>query len=336
MRHQPLLKYHLLCGVLDECDITLPAAGGMTVTSTTSEFVWPRPALADCITAMVIRDTRGCGLDQNQRFNYFPASPTPALIFMFAGDSHTVDDPDLMSRPWMAARRRSNFTFIGPQPSPIISWNPGEVYWVFIGFYPYALFAMTGLDLSSFVGFELPAEEALPQPILGVCRNFFDAVPRHGLERSFSTLEDELEIIWADARPAGTKSQRLIADWSRSVVAAAAATGSGRSTRQVQRRVKSWTGVAERDLLGFSQVQQLHLKVYEAERKGDVDWARLAAASGFADQPHMIKRVKQHTGFTPKQLYEYARCDEAFWFHRVYARMIEQYLGGSGTRTDGV
>lgn len=297
------------------------------MTSTISKFVWPRPTLADCITVMVIRDTRGCALDQTQRFNFFPASPIPAVICMFTGDSHAIDHPDQMHQPSTGARSPSRFTFVGPQPWPMISWNPGEVFGVMIGFYPYALSAMTGLGLSSFAGCVVPAEEALPQPLLQACRNFFDAVPRQGLEKSFSVLEDELEIMWADARPAGNSSPRLIADWSRSVVDRATATGSGRSTRQIQRRVKSWTGVGERDLQGFGQMQQLHFKVREATRKGDVDWAALAAASGFADQAHMIRRMKQHTGFTPKQLYDCARYDEAFWYHRLYAQIIDQYLG---------
>jgi AraC-like DNA-binding protein len=302
-------------------------AGSMTMTSPISEFVWPRPALADCVTAMVIRDTRGCGLDQTQRFNFFPASPMPVVVCIFAGDSHVIEHPDQMDRPWTGARSAGRFTFAGAQPWPIVTWNPGEVYGVMIGFYPHAFSAMTGLDLSSFTGREVPAEEALPQPILEPCRNFFDAAPREGIERSFSVLQDKIEIMWAGMRPAGTRLQRLIADWSKSLVHRAAATGSGRSTRQIQRRVKLWTGFGERDLQVFGQVQQLHFKVREATRKGDVDWAALAAASGFADQAHMIRRMKQHTGFTPKQLYESSRYDEAFWYHRLYARIIDQYLG---------
>jgi len=74
-------------------------------------------------------------------------------------------------------------------------------------------------------------------------------------------------------------------------------------------------------------MQQLHFKVREAERKGDVDWPELAAVAGFADQAHMIRRMKQYTGFTPKQLLECARYDEAFWYHRLYAQIIDQYLG---------
>jgi AraC-like DNA-binding protein len=106
----------------------------------------------------------------------------------------------------------------------------------------------------------------------------------------------------------------------------ASATGSGRSTRQIARRVKSSTGVGERDLQWFSHIRQLGFNLIDASRKGDVDWAALAAASGFADQAHMIRRLKQHTGFTPKELVDRARYDEALWIYRLNGRIIDQLL----------
>jgi AraC-like DNA-binding protein len=227
-----------------------------------------------------------------------------------------------MERPWTGTRL-SRFGFIGAQLGPRFSWNPGETYCVWIEFYPSALYAMSGLDLSSFTGRFVPAEDALAQPMLEVCRNFFDAVSREGVERSFSVLQDKIEIIWAGMRPAGTRSQRSTANWSRSLVHRAAVTGSGRGTRQIARRVKSWTGMGERDLQGFACIERLYLEVREAVHNGDVDWAALAAASGFSDQAHMIRRIKQYTGFTPKQLRESVRYDEAFWIHRLFGRMID-------------
>jgi AraC-like DNA-binding protein len=148
---------------------------------------------------------------------------------------------------------------------------------------------------------------------------------RKGVERSFSVLQDKIETMWAGVRPAGTRS-RSIAAWSRSLMHRATATGSGRSTRQIARRVKSSTGVGERDLRGFSQFQQLVFNLKNAQRKGDIDWAALAAASGFADQAHMIKRMKQLTGFTPKQLVEKIRRDEALWVYRLVSRITDKYL----------
>jgi hypothetical protein len=250
------------------------------MTSPISEFVRPRPALVGCIGPMVVRDTRGCALDKTQRFNFHPASLFPAVAWTFAGDWHVIDQPDQMERPWTGARC-PNFAFTGARLGPKISWNAGDVHAVFVAFYPDALSAMTGLDLSSFIGRTVLAEEALPQPMLEACRNIFDAVPREGVERSFSVLQDKIEIMWAGVRPAGTRS-RSTADWSRSLLHRAAATGSGRSPRQIARRVKSSTGVGERDLQGFSHIEQLSFNLIRASQKGDVDWAALAAASGFA------------------------------------------------------
>jgi AraC-like DNA-binding protein len=297
----------------------------MTMTSTISQVVWPRPALADCISGMVVRDTRGCALDQAQRFNFFPASPFPGVNWTFAGDWHLIDQPDQMERPWTGVRLPS-FSFVGARLGPTICWNPGEVYYMGIGFYPYAPSALTGIDLSSFTGRVVQAEEALAQPMLVVCRNFIDAVPFEGVEKSFSILQDKIEIMWACVRPAETWSQRLIPDWSRSLVQRAMVTGSGRSTRQIARRIKSWTGVGERDLQGFGHFQRLSHKWIEAARKGDVDFAALAADSGFADQSHMIRRWQKYTGFTPKQVQEGARYDEAFWMYRLNTRILEQLL----------
>jgi AraC-like DNA-binding protein len=301
-------------------------AGGLTVTSAISDFVVPRPALTDCLTAMIVRDTRGCALDHAQRFNFLPAWPWPIVSWMFAGDGHLIDQPDQVERPWTGARAPSRFFFYGAQLRPFITWNPAEVYVISLGFYPDAFSAMTGLDLSLFTGSAVPAEEALPQPMLEACRNFFDSVPREGVERSFSVLQDKIEVMWAGMRPAETRS-RFTADWSRNVVHRATATGSGRSTRQIARRVKSWTGVGERDLQLLGQLWRLLFNPHEgATRKGDVEWAAIAAAFGFTDQAHMIKRMKQLTGFTPKQLHESARYDEAFWYYRLIARVADEYL----------
>jgi AraC-like DNA-binding protein len=180
---------------------------------------------------------------------------------------------------------------------------------------------MTGLDLSAFTERAVPAEEALPQPMLEASRNFFDTVPREGLESSFSVHQDKIEIMWAGMRPAGPAGTgpRGWKDWGRSLVHRATVTGCGRSTRQIARRIKSWTGVGERDLQGLAHIEQLSLKWVEAARKGDIDWADLAAESGFADQAHMIRRMQQYTGFTPKQAQEGVRNDEAFWYYRLVA-----------------
>lgn len=299
------------------------------MTSPISEFIFPRPALAGFLTGMVIRDTRGCALNQNQRFNFIPAEVFSIMGRAIVGDSHLIDRPDQMEHPWTGARLPTSFFLAVPRLRPLITWNPGEVYYISMGFFPDAFSAVAGIDLSSFTGPSVPPEEALPQQMLEAFRNFFDAVPREGPERSFSVLQDKIEPMWAGkrpARPTGGSPPRTIADWSRNLTLRAAQTGSGRSPRQVARRIKSWTGVTERDLEGFVRIEQLTFKWIEAARKDHLDWATLAAESGFADQAHMIRRWKKCTGLTPRQAHESFRDDEAFWYYRLVPRIMDQYL----------
>jgi AraC-like DNA-binding protein len=293
-----------------------------TMTATTiSQIVWPRPAVTGCVFCTIVRDTRGAALDQSQRFNFFPASPLCSVAWTFAGDCHLIDQPDQMEHPWTGARLPA-LAFFGPQLGPLVSWNPGETYAITVAFYPDAFSAMTGIDLSPFKERMGPAEDILPQPILAPCRDLFDVVRREGAEKGLADLEDKIESLWADTRPAGTRPMTWIEDWSRSLVLKATRTDVGRSTRQVARRVKSWTGVSQRDLQGLGHTEQLYARLHEAIQKGDVDWAELAAASGFADQAHMIRQMRRHTGFTPEQLRKSAGSDEAFWGYRL----LEQYF----------
>ncbi|MBV8926732.1 MAG: AraC family transcriptional regulator [Bradyrhizobium sp.] len=227
-----------------------------------------------------------------------------------------------MERPWTGAKL-PRMAFSGAQLRPLITWNPGETYAIVITFYPDAFSAMTRVDLSPFTGRTVPAEEALPRSILQPCRDFFEAVPREGTERSFPMIEDKIEALWADMRPAAAPSAKWIEDWRKGVVQRAAQAGSGRSSRQIARRVKSWTGVNERDLHGLGHTEQLYARLHAALEKGDVDWAGLAAASGFADQAHMIRQIRRHTGFTPEQLRQSAASDEAFWGYRLLGQYFE-------------
>ncbi|CAH1659764.1 helix-turn-helix domain-containing protein [Chelatococcus asaccharovorans] len=289
--------------------------------TTTSRIVWPRPGMAGCVFCTIIRDTRGVTLDAAQRFNFFPAAPLCSIAWVLAGDCHLIDHPDQMEDPAMGKKVPALSVF-GPQLGPLVSWNPGETYGVSISFYPDAFSAMTGLDLSRFTGRMVEAEAVLPERMLMSCRSFADAVRRDDVENSLPALEAELQDIWAGARPAGIGAIRSIEDWSRYLLHRAAMTDLGRSTRQIARRIKSWTGVSRRDIQGLGHTEQLYAKLHEALEKDDVDWAQLAATTGFADQAHMIRQMRRHTGLTPEQLRRRAREHEAFWAYRL----LEQYF----------
>lgn len=304
--------------VLNGLDIIRSAARleDVPMTSTISQIIWPKPAAAGCVFCTMVRDTRGAALEHAERFNFFPASPFCTITCTFAGDCHWIDQADQIEHPWRGAKLPS-LAFFGAQLGPVVSWNPGETYSLATVFYPDAFSAMTGLDMSPFTGRMVSAEDVLPRPILQLLQNLFDAVERDGVESSLSAFVEQIEILWAGARPVGFKPINWVKDWSRSISLKAALTGSGRSARQIARRIKSWTGVSERDLRNFGHSEQLYAKLRDAIENGDVDWAELAAAAGFADQPHMIRHIRRSSGFTPEQLRQKARSDEAFWAYRV-------------------
>lgn len=286
--------------------------------TTTSRIVWPRPALAGCVFSTIIRDTRGVALGHFERFNFFPASPLCSVTWLFAGDWHVIDQRHQMERPWTGARVPS-LAFFGTQLWPRVSWNPGETFAITLSFYPDAFSAMTALDLGPFTGCVLPAEEILPQRVLEVFCDFLKTVPRDGVERGLTALDNEIEAMWTVARPAQTSPINSVKDWSRNLAWRAAVKGPGSSSRQIARRFKSWTGINQRGVRALGHSEQLFAALYEASRKGDVNWAGLATSSGFADQAHMIRQMRQSTGFTPTQLRQRARTDEAFWGYRLLA-----------------
>lgn len=293
------------------------------MTSTISQIIWPKPAAVGCIVCTMVRDTRGVPLDHAQRFNFFPASPFCTVTWTFAGDCHWIDQTDQIEHPRTGAKL-PGLAFCGAQLGPVVSWNPGETRSVATAFYPDAFSAMTGLDLSPFTGRMVPAEDVLPQPILQPCRNLFASVERNGVESGLSAFEEQIGTLWAGVRPDGFRPIRWVKDWGRSIALKATLSGSGRSARQVARRIKSWTGVSERDLRGIGHSEQLYATLHEAIQSGDVDWAELAAAAGFADQPHMIRQMRRSSGFTPEQLRQRARDDEAFWGYRLLGEYFEK------------
>lgn len=99
----------------------------------------------------------------------------------------------------------------------------------------------------------------------------------------------------------------------------AALSPSGRSLRQIQRRVKAATGVPLKRLQTYSKAEEAFAL---ALRNGSDDLAGIAADAGYSDQSHMGRQVRAQTGFTPTQLMRGFESDEAFWSYRL---MGERY-----------
>jgi AraC-like DNA-binding protein len=115
------------------------------------------------------------------------------------------------------------------------------------------------------------------------------------------------------------RSTVLLADWTKSLAIRAATSDSGRSLRQFERRIRSWTGQSLRGIRNNSRTETLFVIGTANRTNTAMTLAQLAADAGFSDQSHMTRHIRRETGFTPQQLHELIEHDEAFWAYRLAA-----------------
>lgn len=92
---------------------------------------------------------------------------------------------------------------------------------------------------------------------------------------------------------------RLIASGGTVTVARLAAL-SQLSERQFRRRFHAATGIAPKQYADVQRVRRALILALD-----DPDWAAVAHDSGFADQPHLIRDVKQRFGAAPRRIAGY-------------------------------
>jgi AraC-like DNA-binding protein len=280
-----------------------------------AQVFWPRVTLAGCLFGAFVRDTRNYPLKPEQRFNHFAATPFCGVTWFFEGQSHMLDWPNGADNPASEAPLPP-VVFHGPQRQPTSSWNPGPVHAMTLAFYPDAIAALTGLDVSTMRDRIVPVDTVLSGPLLALC----NSIRRPGLiEERYRRIEDGLEPLWQQARPQGHAVSHRLADWSLSLAIRAATSGTGRSIRQMERRIKSWAGQPHRDIQGNARAFHIFATATAHRHNPAMTLAQLAADTGYADQSHMTRHVRRETGFTPEQLRALIELDEAFWAYRLAA-----------------
>jgi AraC-like DNA-binding protein len=161
----------------------------------------------------------------------------------------------------------------------------------------------------------VPVEDVFDDTWLALCRAV-DEAP--GDEARVRLIEDFLLPRWRQARPEATRAGRLVADWSHSLALRAATSGLGRSLRQVERRIKQWTGQPLRELRGIGRSEQAFFEAVVALKSGSVNWSDVASNTGYADQSHLCRQTRRITGFAPEELRRLIATDECFWAYRLW------------------
>lgn len=279
-----------------------------------SDLWLPRAALTSCVRAVLSRDTRGVTLSDEQRYNHFPATPVCSIVWCSSG-RYELLDPGAPAGGDSPRTPCGPLTFYGPFSRPVISCNPGPMRAMVLLLLPDALALLTGIDPGRYVNRVVPAEEVLDASWMAMCQAV-EAAPDD--ERRVRLIEDFLHPRWQRARPDAASPGRIYTDWSHSLALRAATSGWGRSMRQIERRIKQWTGQPLRELRGLGRSEQAFFDAVVAGKSGPVDWSEVANNTGYADQSHLCRQTRRITGFPPEELRRRIFSDETFWAYRLW------------------
>jgi len=98
----------------------------------------------------------------------------------------------------------------------------------------------------------------------------------------------------------------------------------GISSRHLEREFRSSAGISPKSLARIIRFQHLMKMVGETQLR---DWAGLALASGYADQPHMVREFREFCGQSPTE--QQSQSLGNFANHFVTPRRLAMLLGTS-------
>lgn len=265
-------------------------------------LILPPKELASCIAGCIYRDTRGVDLTDEERLNYFPASPLFSASIMLSGELRLADTLvalDEIKRVSVAP----TLVFAPPKSAPHMSWSAGPLEGLTVVFYP---------DAWQLLGGKLDGSP--PDSVANAMEHFKVT----SIASAWPVFWNAMAHAWSTAQrtedPHRWSGSNSIKNWTYHIIGKAAQTGTGRSLRSMQRRVRRWTGHDIQTLDFFAKIEDLHQLVVEEPNSPPVE---LAAGAGFADQSHMGRALKRATGFSPVQLNQRIANDEAFWCYRL-------------------
>ncbi len=307
------------CGVLNNSDIdTLP---GMRWTDrlikeqhgrdapTVAALLAPHSALATCVRAYVTRSTMGATLGAVDRLNHFPATPTCAITWFIRGDYAHIDQgsgliTSNLPRPVM---------FTGPHTQPTVSTNPGEMEAFIVLMLPDALHALTGLDIAAQVDRYRDPADVLDADWVSMTNAVLHAADN---TQRIQIIEDFLLPKWQSLGQT-TTPDTAFQRWAHGVKDRAAMHAQGRSERQIDRRIKDWTGLPIRQLRGMGRAESTLLQARDALSADELKWADIAATMGFSDQAHLSREFRRITGLSPRTLKE-RLTQESYWMYQIW------------------
>lgn len=286
------------------------------LSAATNRLWLPRTSLCSCTRGVIARNSIGVELTDAQRFNYFPASPLCAITWWFEGHSELFATDSPLQLQGSQRTRLSGVLFSGPHTQPSVSWNPGPAHAMMWMLMPDAVHQLTGIAIDQMVNRFIDVRDCFPPNWVDLCGAVMTAKDDN---QRVTLMEDFLEPLWQAARPKRPLNAHRYQDWAQALALRAATSGAGRSLRQVERRIKQWTGQPLRELRGVGRSERAFFEGLAFAEQGErPNWAAVADSSGYADQSHLCRETRRVTGFSPDELYERIANDEAFWVYRLW------------------
>jgi AraC-like DNA-binding protein len=275
----------------------------------------PRLSLASCVRGAMLRDTRGVNLRPEQRFNHYPATPLCSISWWFSGRTEMLvpGHPVTLDCPRQPAVAR--VAFGGPHTRPSVSWSAGPAHGMMLLLLPDALHLLTGIEPRAWLNRMVDVSEVLPASWLPMC----SAVSSDSSDEvRLSRIESFLDPLWNAARPSPPFGVHRYKDWAQGLALRAATSRSGRSVRQIERRIRQWTGQPLRELRGFGRAERAFFEAMAMAAERRPAWPEIAAGEGYSDQSHLCRDSRRITGFSPEQLRQRIASDEGFWAYRIW------------------
>ncbi len=278
--------------------------------------LWPpRVHLAGCTRGVMARDTRAVTLQAEQRFSHYPATPMCTINWWFSGEVEmlALGAPAALDSPRSPAPSR--IAFGGPFTVPSISWSPGPVHGMMLLLLPDAVHHLMGVDPNDWMNRLVDIGDVLPPDWLEMCA--LVAVEPDD-DRRVDLIEDFLAPRWQAVQPQRALGLHRYAEWSEGLALRAALSQTGRSLRQVERRIRRWAGQPLRELKGFGRAERAFFEMMASEDARRPAWSALALDAGYSDQSHLCRVSRRITGCSPQELWDRIEHDEGFWPYRIW------------------
>lgn len=276
-----------------------------------ARLIAPHPTLASCVPAYLARSTLGCR--EQGGFNHYPATPFCSIAWMLDGTAE-------LARGGCGADETpagpGDAVFTGPQSAPYSTRDHGAVRMFAAVFYPDAMHALCGKDLSSYVDQFLWTQDVLGQDWVDLGHQLRAAADDDARARLVDAF---LLPRWQAVRASAVNQRGSLVDWTRNLALRAATSSVGRSVRHAERRVRAWAGLPMRTLTRFGRAEQALVAARAGQAQGALSWANVANDTGYADQAHLSRETRAICGLTPTALAHAIQHDDSYWLYRIWS-----------------